>query len=56
MNNEHLMKFRLRQMEKETKTTKRKKNPLQNLIGNLYKALGVRNRSNLMVKGKVDND
>jgi hypothetical protein len=55
MNHDHLMKFRLRQMEKETKTTL-KKNWLQNLIGNTYKAIGVGNRSNLTVKGKMDND
>lgn len=28
MNNEHLMKFRLRQMEKETKSTLKKKNTI----------------------------
>jgi hypothetical protein len=54
MNNEQLMKFRLRQLEKETKTNLKKKKTLQNLIGNLYKFIMVGKRSNLIVKGKID--
>jgi hypothetical protein len=56
MNNEHLMKFRLRQMEKETKSTIKKKKTLLNLIVNLYKSIVVVNRSNHIVKGKIGHD
>ncbi len=39
MNNMHLMRFTLRQMEKETKLTKKKKNIVKNIMGSFYKIL-----------------
>jgi hypothetical protein len=39
MNNMHLMKFRIRQMENETKSTKKKKNILKNIMGSFLKIL-----------------
>lgn len=55
MNHEHLMKFRLRQMEREIKSTLKKKITLQNLMVNLYKTIIRDNRPNL-IEDKIDND
>jgi hypothetical protein len=52
---EHLMKFRLRQMEKETTHTFKKKNKLINVMGNFFITIIAGNKSNF-IKNKINND
>ncbi|WP_193747751.1 hypothetical protein [Neobacillus niacini] len=46
----------LKQLMKQETITLNKKNTLQNLMSNLFKTIVVGRRSNLIVKGKIDNN